>query len=487
MALREFLIRDAKPIDENEYENGLKYEKWEIDADLQMINRMFRGGTLLKLLIPFIRTIMKNKIEEIFRKETKIRLKLLGLQKAILDVTIWDDQTKRYPLSSDYQERFSKLLIVIFETLLESEYIYTRIYEYYTSILVPMRKEINAENFDSLWKRDYFIKELRQKFNDPNLSNFIGFVAYYIDQYGPLDSMEVITLEYSKFIAVFSTTGLRTWPASYHLFEFIRNTIISPQSEKFRWHRLDKDYRWKNILELGSGSGSLGICLVKTLTNLTEKNRPFEGFRYIFTDNSNEVLQHIKLNLFINNMIFSSDENDSDSNFFTSTSKERKDRDQIAVRKFDWCQSIYDQTDSRQALEIFSSCDLIIGSDIVFDISRIEPLIKSLSEIFRISMDSHELKRPPDCLLCCTMRDPKLLEIFEEEVRTPRHWLKATIIDRCDRPKTFEKIFNHLDQLPKSFVEEENIENILKSMSDNQPSVIYRIESLFHDPNYEKR
>lgn len=54
MALREFLIRDAKPIDENEYENGLKYEKWEIDADLQMINRMFRGGTLLKLLIPFI-------------------------------------------------------------------------------------------------------------------------------------------------------------------------------------------------------------------------------------------------------------------------------------------------------------------------------------------------------------------------------------------------------------------------------------------------
>ncbi|OQR75559.1 putative protein FAM86A 1-like [Tropilaelaps mercedesae] len=151
-----------------------------------------------------------------------------------------------------------------------------------------------------------------------------GFVTYMLNVdlgIGPL----TITLKETRAFASHGTTGLKSWPASKVLSEVLLNL---------------GDLRGQRIVELGSGVGLTGLCVLKA--------RPLlESF--VFTDCHGDVLRSIEENIEIN-----------------LPSGDRRAR----VQFLDWCIG-----------GNIADCDLIVGSDIVFDRDAIRPLVNLIVQM----------------------------------------------------------------------------------------------------------
>ncbi|XP_062567215.1 protein-lysine N-methyltransferase EEF2KMT-like [Saccostrea cucullata] len=134
-------------------------------------------------------------------------------QQAVLEATVTSPLCYKYPTSLSYRRAFVKHLI---QKLEDSDVeLCDEIYEVYTDLL----QEIDVED-DTLCYKSYFL---------PN--------------------KEVVNLQESVHIISQGTTGLSTWQAALHLAEW-----------SFEHESLFKN---KNVLELGSGLGFLGIALCK--------------------------------------------------------------------------------------------------------------------------------------------------------------------------------------------------------------------------------
>ena len=151
----------------------------------------------------------------------------------------------------------------------------------------------------------------------------------YFKSYFDKNGVHLCSLLETKTFVSHGTTGLKTWPAAEYLFGYFQENKILAIPQK--------------VLEIGSGgTGFLGIACLKKKLHISE---------WIFTDHSEAVLESLKENVTYNKLQ-------------ASTWK---------ISKLDW--------EEEQTVEC--DYDIIVGSDIVFDVRIIDGLSRTLKRLMR--------------------------------------------------------------------------------------------------------
>lgn len=150
--------------------------------------------------------------------------------------------------------------------------------------------------------------------------------GYYYKSYF-LNETKIVSLAERPELISTGTTGLRTWQAAPALVQFISN---HPEEIKGK----------EKVLELGSGSGFVGISLMKL--NLVKKE-------LILTDHHEDVLKYLRHNCQVNQL----------------------PQDQHEVVTLDWL--TFDQGQAGAF-----DPDLVLASDVVFDPDLIPGLARTL-------------------------------------------------------------------------------------------------------------
>lgn len=165
--------------------------------------------------------------------------------------------------------------------------------------------------------------------------------------------------ESRNLISGLGTTGLRTWEASLFVTDYLLNQI---SNEMF-----DRLFNGKDVLELGCGTGFIGISLFKYRSETTP--------RIYMTDGDSQLIDNIDANLHLNSI-------DKDDNKFD-------------VRKLWWGED-----------PIPDGVSTLIAADVTYDSSIIPSLIKTLKD----SMTTGDVK---DLILGATVRNVETLQTWE--------------------------------------------------------------------------
>lgn len=377
---------------------------------------------------PNQRSTVKYRINQVISVDQEHVSKISGLidiQNELLVSTVSNPFLIKFPLSLNYVRNYLNQLIKLFEEFFEAEYISEEIYVLYVECMNNKTGRIQNTLYLEHANKDDLLHLLARHFDN---NESIGFVMYMFDTF----NLPIIE---RNNIVKSSTTGLRTWPASMHLYNFLKNF----SKNKITDIKLNRANEWNKIIELGSGSGMLGLALIQS------------GFipngHYIFSDTSDEALKQIELSLFAN-QIFSND------------------KMKVILQKYDWQQySYFDFTSSIS--------DLIIASDIVFDTEIVDPLILTLKHMFKVYRGADPLKRYPDCLICCCIRNNVTINYFKEQLE--KYGFKAQAIHSLSSPEWIDDFNNYLLSLSNHVVIEENFNQLLRSNMDNNPSIIFQI------------
>jgi protein-lysine N-methyltransferase EEF2KMT len=210
-----------------------------------------------------------------------------------------------------------------------------------------------------------------QKSNQEPIYSFRHFTLEFPEK--------IITIKENGALISNGTTGLKIWDAAIALSEFILNN-----------KQLLED---KNILELGSGSGLLGLVAAKE-TNVK---------KCYVSDCHDEVLKLLKENLKINypgrQEIDPSANKTEDDTVQCSLIDENEC--EIGVLKLPW-----EECEQRNLFEIIEP-DILLAADIVYDNSVFIPLIETMNLIF--SKNDKLL-----FILSCTVRNIDTLTSFLE-------------------------------------------------------------------------
>ncbi|KAM9946217.1 hypothetical protein ACTFIT_004519 [Dictyostelium discoideum] len=188
----------------------------------------------------------------------------------------------------------------------------------------------------------------------------------------------------------YNLVGMTTWGAAYQLSDFIlsnQNLFIN-----------------KNILELGSGTGLVGIILdfIKPLKKV------------ILTDYSPKVLKNLKFNMELNNLEIQDFINDDDDDNNNNVNKENDDKIN-QVRVLDW------EIEDLNILNNYSGLNdsnIILGADIVYEPS----LCKYLVSILYFLLERNENSV---AYISSTIRNQSTFSIFQKELNLKN----LTVID----------------------------------------------------------
>ncbi|KAG8219426.1 putative methyltransferase-domain-containing protein [Butyriboletus roseoflavus] len=264
---------------------------------------------------------------------------------------------KQYSPSESYQQSFWKWALVQLETLSQSDEdneIDECIYAHYLSLRTGARSEIPPNSFIThYWK-------------------FPETGVYPIEEV----CYETITLLESRTTIEAGTTGLRTWRASLVLAQyFIQHAYLVDTS---------------NVLELGSGTGFIGI-LVASLqlhTTIPPFGREMPSAIYL-TDVNSTVLVRCQ-----NNVRLPCNKSSSHPN--------------IHYKSLDWLDSLSGQ----ESLKPFfneTKVDIVLGADIVFDPVLVPPLVKTI--FLALSSEHTRL-----AFIALTVRNEETLKYFLDEI-----------------------------------------------------------------------
>ncbi|XP_046637123.1 protein-lysine N-methyltransferase EEF2KMT-like [Daphnia pulicaria] len=198
-----------------------------------------------------------------------------------------------------------------------------------------------------------------------------------------IDESTSISLRENISIISDGTTGLCTWQAAFHLAEWC---IANRQR-----------ITGMTVVELGSGAGLVGLTCYKTC-------KP--GY-ITMTDFHPKVMETLRYNLENNQLI----ENSSPP---------------IDIQPLDWMEF---HTKSESSLQ----ADLVLASDVVFDVELIPALVGTLSKLLH-PRDNQLL---PSAIVACTERNQETLNRFLYELAqqnlTYGHLEHAPSIFACER------------------------------------------------------
>lgn len=150
----------------------------------------------------------------------------------------------------------------------------------------------------------------------------------------PAGDPHITLLESRALIAASGTTGLRTWEAALHLGQYL---CASPGL-----------VRGKNVLELGAGTGYLGVLSAKYLGANT----------VIVSDGSDDVINNLPDSFFLNGLQGSA---------------------KILPMELRWGHALVGTEE--QAWNGGRSVDVVLGADITYDASAIPSLVATLEEL----------------------------------------------------------------------------------------------------------
>ena len=144
----------------------------------------------------------------------------------------------------------------------------------------------------------------------------------------------ITLLESRSLISASGTTGLRTWEASLHLGQYL---CANPSL-----------VRNKQVLELGAGTGYLGILCAKHLG----------AERVVVSDGSDDVINNLADGFFLNGL---------------------QGSDRIAPMYLKWGHALVDTEEA--AWNGGRNVDVVLGADITYDASVIPSLVATLEEL----------------------------------------------------------------------------------------------------------
>lgn len=172
-------------------------------------------------------------------------------------------------------------------------------------------------------------------------------------------------LEQRQTLSVDGSTGYRTWEAALALSEYI---VSNPST-----------FIGKNCLELGAGTGLVGILLASM------------GCHVDITDGDEGIVKQLYRNVDIQ----------------PSSTKSN-----LHVSKFDWSDTQFvDENGITTRLEE-NNWDMILGADVVYEIDSVYALTGLLSRLLLVSNNE---KKNAFALICITRRKPESLELFINE------------------------------------------------------------------------
>ncbi|CAF0766654.1 unnamed protein product [Didymodactylos carnosus] len=157
------------------------------------------------------------------------------------------------------------------------------------------------------------------------------------------DNNQTVIIRQTTALLSQGNTGLSIWPSAIYLANYLmKNGYL---------------LRNKQILELGSGVGILGLSLLKYIIDIRT---------FVFSDYSDHVLNLLRQNLSINFPQLDCCANNE------WTIRSENDHTKVQIEELDWNQ--YDKLTT----DLY---DLIIASDVIYDPSIIESLIKTLKKL----------------------------------------------------------------------------------------------------------
>ncbi|THV06587.1 hypothetical protein K435DRAFT_743723 [Dendrothele bispora CBS 962.96] len=317
----------------------------------------------------------------------------------------------QYPPAKQFQQQWWKRVISLLEEHIsdQEDEIDPRIFDYYLSLLssygppptgspqpgmgnqicargIPLRETPSKSFITHFWKLsplNVASDEVATRLDDPDEIN--------------LKDYQTITLHESLNLIESGTTGLRTWPASHRLGQYLINHPDLVRNAR--------------ILELGSGIGFLGIILA-TLQKLNDSSGAAQNRdRCIWlTDVNEDVLSQCHRNLQL------------DCNLSSTYSA-------VHYRTLDWSDALSPDTiPLTKLLQDEIDPNLVLGTDIVFDPSLVPPLAALLGLVLRSGSGSEKVINHNDstttsnlreklALIALTVRNRETFELFLQAIK----------------------------------------------------------------------
>ncbi|XP_064478570.1 protein-lysine N-methyltransferase EEF2KMT-like [Ornithodoros turicata] len=212
--------------------------------------------------------------------------------------------------------------------------------------LIAMLESRGAEVIEDIYA---LYTDLISAVDDDNTK--LRYITYLMDDFS------YVTVIESKALVLNGTTGLTTWPAAKYFSE---------------WCLANKQLLdGKRLLELGCGVGFMGLTICKCCSPKS----------YTFTDVHEAVLDAVRKNVDINRL---------------------QENVPIQIEALDW-----EEVASCDAWKPRTTADVILGSDLVYDVRIVPPLVATLKKLLTTSSVAY---------IASTIRNPKTYNIFLEHL-----------------------------------------------------------------------
>lgn len=238
---------------------------------------------------------------------------------------------------------------------------------------------------DALYEKLYEL--LPAKALDPTATDILGYTMKTSTE-NCKDDAVVWIRESPRLISGMGTTGMRTWEASLFLSQYLGMVLdgssekngLSEESNRKIFESVRDDFVGKTVLELGCGTGFVGIYMLKRFGSLLK--------HLIFTDGDTQLIDRMSSNLNLNDLSV--------------------DSKKLQVRKLWWGE---DDLPMQRV-------DTIVAADVTYDASVIPDLAEVLDEA--MSQDNKVYGRVNVAYIAATIRNEVTIKTWEEYLEMGR-------------------------------------------------------------------
>ncbi|GME91626.1 hypothetical protein B5S29_g583 [[Candida] boidinii] len=187
----------------------------------------------------------------------------------------------------------------------------------------------------------------------------------------------ILMRETPNVISGLGTTGLRTWEASIYLSYYLLEQI------NLNNNKIIEIFKDKNILELGTGTGLVGMSVYKYLNDYFKK--------LYLTDGDSSLIDKLQFNLNLNSIISGNDKSYEDK-----------------LK----CSSLWWGQDNLPSSDI----NTLLAADVTYDSDVIPSLVKTIKDSMVGDKSNVEKSNVDTAIVAATVRNLKTLRTWEEHL-----------------------------------------------------------------------
>ena len=239
---------------------------------------------------------------------------------------------------------------------------------YFKSLLshyINRIEALNQETSDDIYELYVDGKILNAKELPPDVPDIIKYHIGGLNNKSFTDNDVVVMKEMPRLISGSNTTGLRTWEAALLL-----SNILNDKDA--RTNPFPSNLEGKTVVELGCGTGLLGLSLAKHY----HQNSPLR--KIVLTDGSSTVFDNIHETMKRNNLL---------------------DSHVLQCQQLIW----------GEPLTIEDNVDVLIAADVTYDLTALEPLCRTIDDFFKLNLLSF-------AIIAATVRNEETILLWEKEL-----------------------------------------------------------------------